>query len=192
MGGEVSVQMDLVSPTMEHLQSYREGLMRGWLPSSEDPHSGERALRRIDADASAFIASLDDRDGAGGRVELPDGSTVPRLPGIEPWIWDGAFAGRIALRWQPGTVDLPPTCLGHIGYGVVAWRRNLGYATAALRQVLPHARAVGLPWVELTTDVDNVASQKVVTANGGILVEEFLKPESHGGGAALRWRISPT
>jgi predicted acetyltransferase len=39
-------------------------------------------------------------------------------------MWDGDFAGAINLRWQPGTAELPPHCLGHIGYGVVPWKRG--------------------------------------------------------------------
>jgi predicted acetyltransferase len=53
-------------------------------------------------------------------VALPDGTMVPRLPGFWRWLWDGEFCGSIQFRWQPGTPDLPPTCLGHIGYSVVA------------------------------------------------------------------------
>ena len=86
---------------------------------------------------------------------------------------------------RPAT-DLP----GTLRYSVVPWRRNLGYATAALRQLSPLAREVGLPWVELTTDEDNVASQRVILANGGTLVETFTKPESFGEQqGALRFRI---
>lgn len=44
--------------------------------------------------------------------------------------------------------------------------------------------------MELTTDEDNVASQRVILANGGTLVEQFTKPESFGEQqAALRFRI---
>jgi predicted acetyltransferase len=104
-------------------------------------------------------------------------------------MWDGEFAGSIGLRWQPGTTELPPTCLGHIGYVVVADKRGRGYATQALRQILPEARAVGLPFVELTTDVDNVPSQRVILANGGVEVERFTKPAEYGSGPGIRWRI---
>jgi predicted acetyltransferase len=104
-------------------------------------------------------------------------------------MWDGEFCGSIGLRWQPGTSALPPHVLGHVGYAVVPWKRGLGYATLALKLLLPDARAEGLEHVELTTDADNVASQRVITANGGVLVEDFLKPESHGRGEALRFRI---
>jgi predicted acetyltransferase len=49
--------------------------------------------------------------------------------------------------------------------------------------------AVGLPFVELTTDVTNIASQRVILANAGVLFEEFTKPESPGGAPGLRYRI---
>jgi phosphoribosylformimino-5-aminoimidazole carboxamide ribonucleotide (ProFAR) isomerase len=41
----------------------------------------------------------------------------------------------------------------------------------------------------IVTDVDNVPSQAVVLANGGLQVGEFTAPESSGGFAALLWRI---
>ncbi len=75
-------------------------------------------------------------------------------------MWDGEFCGSIGFRWQPGTEALPPTCLGHIGYGVVPWKRGRGYATAALRMLLPHARREGLGYVEFTTDLGNHSSRR--------------------------------
>ena len=44
-------------------------------------------------------------------------------------------------------------------------------------------------YVELTTDVTNVASQRVIEANRGIRVETFSKPASHGGAESFRYRI---
>lgn len=80
-------------------------------------------------------------------------------------------------------------CLGHIGYAVVPWKRGRGYATRALALLLPQAAREGLPYVELTTDEPNVVSRRVITANGGELVERFTKPPEHGGGVGLRFRI---
>ena len=121
---------------------------------------------------------LDDREAKAGPITLPDGTQVPRLPGYRRWIWDDGFCGSIDFRWQPGTEALPPTCLGHIGYAVVPWKRGRGYATRALAMMLPEARKEGLAYVELTADLDNVPSQKVITDNGGACVKRFSKDRS--------------
>jgi predicted acetyltransferase len=133
---------------------------------------------------------MEDLEAKGPPVTLPDGSTVKRLPGFRRWLWDGEFCGSIGLRWQPGTTELPPYCLGHIGYAVVTWKQGQGYAKSALGQLLPEAKAVGLPYVEITTDLGNVASQRVILANGGVLVEQFTKPPQFGGKPGLRFRIT--
>lgn len=72
---------------------------------------------------------------------------------------------------------------------MVPWKRGRGYATEVLRLMLPEARAVGLDYVELTTDLDNPASQKVVLANGGRLVGQFFKDAAYGGAESLLFRI---
>jgi len=121
---------------------------------------------------------------------LPDGSKASRLPGYRRWLWDGEFCGSIGLRWQRGTTDLPPHCLSHIGYAVVPWKQQRGYATLALGQLLPEARAEGLAFVEIATDPTNIASQRVIEANGGVLFERFTKPAQFGGVEGLRYRIA--
>jgi predicted acetyltransferase len=47
-----------------------------------------------------------------------------------------------------------------------------------------------LPYVELTTDTSNAASQRVIEANGGRVVERFNKPAHYGGAESLRYRIA--
>ena len=182
--------MQLVTPAQRYLLSYADALKRAWSPDNLRPEAAGEELLHIEADPDGFVAEQTDREAKGPPVTLPDGTTVQRLPGIHLWMWDGEFCGSIGFRWQPGTAELPPTCLGHIGYSVVPWKRRLGYATRALADILPEARAVGLPYVELTTDASNVASRRVIEANGGTLVERFDKPASYGGAASLRYRIA--
>ncbi len=183
--------MQLLRPSVEHLHSYIDALERGWSADSERGAAAAREeLERIARDPAAFLAGMDDPEGAGPPVTLPDGSSVARLPSIRRWMWDGQFAGSIGLRWRRGSTSLPEYCLGHIGYAVVPWCQRRGYATAALRLMLEEARAVGLPYVELTTDPANIASQGVIAAAGGVLHEHFTKPPQFGSKPGLRFRIA--
>jgi len=43
--------------------------------------------------------------------------------------------------------------------------------------------------VYVTTLPDNIASQRVILANGGVFVDRFTQMPAHGGGDALRFRI---
>ena len=51
-------------------------------------------------------------------------------------------------------------------------------------------RREGLAYVEVTTDPDNLPSQKVIAANGGVLVERFKADAAYGDRDELRWRIA--
>ena len=182
--------MQLIRPEARHLDSYLDALRRGW--SADNVRGAVAAaeeLQAITADPQGFLSSTEDREAKGPVVKLPDGTTVARIPGFRRWLWDTEFCGSINFRWQPGTTELPPHCLGHIGYSVVPWKRGKGFAKQALAALLPEAWAVGLPFVELTTDPDNIASQRVITANGGVLHEQFIKPAHFGSKPGVRYRI---
>lgn len=45
----------------------------------------------------------------------------------------------------------------------------MGYASEALNQILPEAIKLGMPFVELVTNVEILIPQKVITKNGGLL-----------------------
>jgi predicted acetyltransferase len=180
----------LTRPAVEVLGGYSAALRRGWSPDNiRGKSAAEEHLASIDDDPGAFLALLDDPEARGPAVTLPDGSPVPRLPSVTRWICDGGFCGSIVLRWQPGTSSLPPYVLGHVGYAIVPWKRGRGYATEALRLLLPEAWRLGLEHVELVTDPDDIASQRVIQANDGRLIERFREPAAYGGNEALRWRI---
>jgi predicted acetyltransferase len=181
--------LELVWPAARYLPGYIHALEQGWSPDNLRLQAATEQLEQIADDPDRFLAEQVDREAQGPAVILPDGSTVPRLPGYHLWMWDGEFCGSIGFRWQPGTLELPPHCLGHVGYAVVPWKRGRGYATRALQLLLPLAKSEGLAYVELTTDADNIASQRVIEANGGELVEQFSKSTEDGGVESLRFRI---
>ena len=181
--------MELAWPDAKYLTGYVDALRQGWSPDNLRPQTAIDQLAQIDEDSARFLSEQVDREAKGPPIVLPDGSAVPRLPGYAMWMWDGEFCGSIGFRWQPGTTDLPAYCLGHVGYSVVPWKRRRGYATRALQLMLPMARAEGLAYIDLTTDADNLFSQRVIEANGGVVVERFRKSAAYGGSESLRFRI---
>ncbi|MCE5231568.1 GNAT family N-acetyltransferase [bacterium] len=184
--------MKLVMPAAKYLPAYVAALRQGWSMNNLRPEAAREELDAIEQDVTAFLAERADFAVVTRPVILPDGSAVKRVPQITRWMWDGDFCGLINFRWQPGTTALPPTCLGHIGYSIVPWRRRHGLATLALKLLLEELRDMrleGLDHVEITTDPENIASQRVIEKNGGILIERFFRPPQFGSKEGLRYRI---
>jgi predicted acetyltransferase len=181
---------ELVTPTLQVLPAYQDALSRGWSPDNVSPErTALLHLARIAEDPGGFVASLTDTEAKGAPIVLPDGTTRPRLPGYFLWAWDGAFCGSFSFRWQNGTSELPDHCLGHIGYSIVPWKQRRGYATAGLRLLLKQAKQCSLDSVELTTQPDNLPSQKVILANGGRLIGPRRKIAAYGGTEELLFQI---
>lgn len=180
-------------PQTAMLDSYVDALKRGWSPSTT-ADVGTRLLDIIAADTPGYLSALADNTTAiispGATRTLADGRTVPALPQRTRWIWDGDFCGVIDMRWQPGTIDLPPPYLGHVGYAIVPWKRGHGYAKRALRHMLSEARDVGLVSFDVCTTADNVASQRVALANGATLIGTFYDAANDPAIERQRFRIT--
>jgi len=182
--------MKLVWPAREHLASYVDALERGWSPDNiRGRITAEEELKKIAVDPDAFLASLVDLDASGPPLTMLDGQKVPRIPGYRKWMWDGEFCGSIGFRWQPGSEDLPPYCLGHTGYAVVPWKNGRGYATEALRHIVADASTRGQRFIIVTTAPGNLASQRVIEKNGGVFVDEFITLPGLGSQRERRYRI---
>ena len=82
--------------------------------------------------------------------------------------------GRISFRHRL-TEDLK-NFGGHIGYEVHPAHRKKGVATAMLKAVLETPRAHSIGKLLLTCAPNNIASNKTIVANGGVLKEtRFIK-----------------
>ena len=182
--------MDLIWPSIEALPCYADALRQGWSPDTMRPETATDQLAEIDRDPVAFLESLVDRQASGPPIPLPDGTFGQRLPGFHKWMWDSAFAARSAFAGSPAPPIYRRHVLGHIGYSVVPWKRRLGYATRRSRCSLPDATAAGLEFVEVTTDLDNIGSQRVIEANGGVLLDGYEPDPVYGVEYKLRYRIS--
>lgn len=100
-------------------------------------------------------------DGARG-LDLSPG----RVPYTTFWLTLGRrLVGRSSIRHHL-TPDLADEG-GHIGYDIRPSERQKGYGKLILRLTLAEARKLGLNRALLTCDADNVASAKVIEANGG-------------------------
>ena len=108
-------------------------------------------------------------------VELPNGSQVARVPETRFWRHDcDTFIGSVSLRHYL-TPELEMTGC-HIGYAVHAPFRNQGHAKALLRHALEVAHERGIERVLITALADNTASQRVIEACGGQLLDELAAP----------------
>ena len=121
--------MQLVRPGPEHLPSYVAALEGGWSYDNErGVEAAREELSRIQADAAAFLASMEDREAKGPPITLPDGSAAKRLPGFRRWLWDGEFCGSIGLRWQPALRRYRP-----IVWAISAMRSCHGSSAAGMQ-----------------------------------------------------------
>lgn len=163
MTDQITAAITLLRPSLAWLPAYEDALARGWSPNTDQDVSREQ-LRQLRRNPARFLHNLYNSP----MIRLSDGREVPRLPAHDFWISDGGFCGRIGFRFQPGTEDLPRSAYGHIGYTIVPWKQRRGYATEALRRILPVARTEGFSRVLITCDDDNEGSRKVILANGGV------------------------
>jgi len=86
------------------------------------------------------------------------------------WAEGDEFIGRIAIRHELNARLLEWG--GHIGYDVRSSRRRQGHATRMLAAALPEARKLGIERVLITCEPANVASRKVIEANGGVFEDQ--------------------
>jgi predicted acetyltransferase len=186
-------QPALVLPSLDYLPSYIQALTSGWSPNNVRPEARFDELELIRNDAAKFVAGLIDLDATGGDIVLPDGSTVPKLPGYRKWLVDPSsktFLGSYGFRWVKGSNELPPYCLGHIGYAVVEAHRGKGLATLGLKLLLQEAPEQGLSYVYIHCLPHNVASKRVIEKNDGEYLGVFVTTPGYGSVEELKYRIN--
>jgi predicted acetyltransferase len=125
-----------------------------------------QAIGEWDISPDAFAARFDDM--LAEIAAAKDPTTAP--PGVLPYedFWlmeDDIWIGLLTLRLQLTEQFLHSG--GHIGYVVRPSKRQKGYGTILLRLGLDKARERGLQRVLLTCNQSNIASRKIIEANGG-------------------------
>ncbi len=99
-------------------------------------------------------------------INLPQGY----VPCSHYWLLDAnkTILGAIRIRHNIDNEFLTLEA-GHIGYDIAPSQRGKGNGKLMLKLVLPYAKALGIEKALITADDDNLASRKVIEANGGEL-----------------------
>lgn len=164
--------MQLTSPAIGLVPSYLEFLdeiaaqgERAWPTRPEPTETSENFVTRL---LRAEVA--------------PD---TPGVPQTTYWaILDEAVVGHIGLRHHLNA-ELAEFG-GHIGYTVRPSYRGRGLAKEMLRQVLRTPKAHEIGKLLLTCAPDNIASNRTIRANGGVL-ERTIFVERIGRQTNLYW-----
>jgi predicted acetyltransferase len=153
--------MELVLPSEKYKDDFIQAVKEYHSVDSQD-RKDIYALKveDLEKDFASYVKLLHDR--AEGR-NLPEGY----VPDTTYWLIDnGKFIGRVSFR-HTLTESLRKVG-GHIGYDIRPSKRNKGYGKKMLALALQKARQLGLHKVLITCDETNIASKKIIEANGGV------------------------
>jgi predicted acetyltransferase len=108
-------------------------------------------------------------------VNLPPGY----VPQTVFWVIDekGEAVGMVRVRHYLN--DKLREQGGHIGYYIRRDQRNKGYGKEVLHRALEQLRKLGERRALLTVNMDNIASIKVIEANGGVFESEGQGDDGH-------------
>jgi predicted acetyltransferase len=168
-------QATLVPPALRHAPSYLAALREGFRRGEQEVVS-ERRVREIEADFAGYLAAITDQR---GHITLASGERVRKVPFSLRWLCEGdAFIGEASIRHQLNAHLLQEG--GHIGYGIRPSRRRQGYGKRILALALAECRRLGIDRVLVTCLDANIASAKIIEANGGRLENMISAPSGHG------------
>jgi len=149
-------------PSLKYKESFLEAL-KEYQQESSKPHNWDLlVLDRVDLNKnfSSYIKKL---------VDESQGKNLPNgfVSHTTYWLIDKEeFIGRIDIRHRLTEKLLQEG--GHIGYDIRPSKRNQGYGKKILELALAKAKALGLTEVLVTCDETNIASKKIIEANGGV------------------------
>ncbi len=159
--------LSLIKPTVEYEQSYQSYI--------RELGDSERYPFTLDFEFDDFPALVAQLNNFSLGIGIPDGW----VPHTTFWlIEDEEIVGVSSLRHR--MTDHLKRLGGHIGFGVRPSAQGRGIAKELLRQTLGEASRLGIAEVLMTCLKDNVASARVIQANGGKLESEYSAPEYPG------------
>ena len=166
----------LVLPSEKYKESFLEAIAEQ--PDEQLARVEGYDINRYTGDFDLFLKNIaNEREGK----NLPD-SWVPQT--VYWLVEDDKFIGRFSIRHTLN--DHLRKMGGHIGYSIRPTERNKGYGKLGLKLALPKAKELGIDPALITCNPDNIASRKVIEANGGIFHDEVVGDD---GTAKLRFWV---
>lgn len=157
------LSMKIIKPSLEYRDTFIDGLKE---------YQSEGGFPTVDAEErrnyfSKYIERLSN--------EFKKGYGDKEIVHMEHlWLVDGdKYIGTALLRHQLNESLL--TTGGNITYEIRPTERRKGYGKEILRLTLLEAKQRGLENVLVTCDEDNIASKKIIEANGGVLENIFFE-----------------
>lgn len=156
----MSEQPRLVEPSLE-LKDQFIAFVQDYLADGDKTWGFEQALNDFPAYVQKFAHY---RKG----LNLPSGY----VPDSTYWLMDdnGTILGRVSIRHK--LTEKLMQRGGHIGYYIRPSARRKGYGTLICKLGLEKARELGIKRVLITCAKDNIASNRIIEKNGGILENE--------------------
>jgi len=169
----MAAELVLASPRYQEsfVEALREGFKRG-VGAVKKPAE----IAEIDGDFPGYVARITKKTGT---VKLPNGKTVPKVPFDIFWLVDGDFfVGEASIRYELN--DWLIEAGGHIGYGIRPSVQRQGYGKMILKLSLEKCRDYGVDRALVTCNEGNIASAKIIEANGGVFEDLRKDPLLEG------------
>ena len=158
-------ELELVFPTEEYKEQVEEYLQE-FLDNGENEIAGDGGLDRI-KDFDKWLEKV--RNDLS--TETIDKDRIPATLYLTIRKSDRKIVGNLQIRHFLNEKLL--NYGGHIGDSVRPSERRKGYATEQIRLALDKCRELGIGYVLMDCDKNNIASAKSIQNNGGILANEI-------------------
>ena len=154
------MEMKLVKPAMEHKQAALE-YRQAHYDHGEIAIDGDNGLDEAET-YEGWLEWLENIEAGRHEYLLPSSTYFA--------VVDDCIVGVVDIRHRLNEGLMKAG--GHVGYSVHPKERRKGYATEILRLALAKCRGLGIEKVLVTCDKSNIASQKTILNNAGVLENE--------------------
>lgn len=153
--------LKLVEPSVTHKESFLEAVREAQAAGVGQPDTLAWDLEAIEKDFEIILTKLNKSKPP---AKLPEG----RVPSETLWLVDDEhYIGRVNIRHELN--EKLRQFDGHIGYEIRPSEQRKGHGKRILAMALKRARKLGIVQVLMSCDVDNIASRKIIEANGGVM-----------------------